>query len=111
MKSAEGFLVGCPECSNDAAYRYGRIGTGRQRYICLICGKQFTPGATRTQWKDKPNCPICGKKMYFYHKSKGYIRFRCSGYPVCRQYLKVKQKELLCFQGDENLGIESFLIQ
>ncbi|MBI5607111.1 MAG: IS1 family transposase [Deltaproteobacteria bacterium] len=50
MKTAEGFLVGCPDCRADALYRYGRIWTGKQRYICLLCGRQFTPGSTR---KDK----------------------------------------------------------
>jgi ssDNA-binding Zn-finger/Zn-ribbon topoisomerase 1 len=54
----------------------------------LVCGRQFTVGATRREWKDKPKCPVCGEIMYYYHKGKGFIRFRCSGYPECRQYLK-----------------------
>ncbi len=90
MKTAEGFLVGCPDCQTDALYRYGRIGTGRQRYICLLCGRQFTPSSTRKEWKDKPTCPVCGKQMHFYQKGKGFIRFRCSGYPDCKQYLKTE---------------------
>ena len=90
MKKAEGFVVGCPDCGNDALYRYGRIWTGRQRYVCLLCGRQFTLGSTRKEWKNKPTCPCCGKQMYFYHKGKDVIRFRCSNYPDCKQYVKIK---------------------
>ncbi|MBI4765790.1 MAG: IS1 family transposase [Deltaproteobacteria bacterium] len=90
MKTAEGFLVGCPNCQTDALYRYGRIWSGRQRYICLLCGRQFTLGSNRKEWKNKPTCPVCGKQMHYYQQGNGFVRFRCSGYPDCKQYVKVK---------------------
>lgn len=98
MKSIEGFLVGCPKCRNDGRHRYGYIGMGKQRLICLLCGRLFFPSVIRKQWKNKPDCPACGKRMYFYQQGKGYFRFRCSDYPSCKQYLKVKQEDPLLFQ-------------
>ena len=109
MKKAEGFLVGCPNCQTDALYRYGKAWTGKQRYVCLLCGKQFTPGSTRKEWKDKPLCPDCGKVMHFYQRGKGFVRFRCSGYPVCKSYLKINIsdniEESTLLSHFENIGI------
>ena len=93
MKPIQGYLVGCPKCRTDALYRYGKAWTGKQRYLCLTCGRQFTIGATRHEWKDKPPCPVCGKGMHFYQKDARFLRFRCSAYPDCRQYLKVEIQE------------------
>jgi DNA-directed RNA polymerase subunit RPC12/RpoP len=111
MKTTEGFVVGCPNCQADALYRYGRIWTGRQRYICLLCGRQFTLGSTRREWKDKPTCPVCGKPMHFYQRGKGFVRFRCSGYPDCKRYVKTKipviNDEVNPFE-KKNLNMENF---
>jgi ssDNA-binding Zn-finger/Zn-ribbon topoisomerase 1 len=40
-------------------------------------------------------CPLCGKKMYVYRKETGFMRYRCSEYPVCGGYLKVYNKDIL----------------
>jgi transposase-like protein len=93
--------VRCVRCHSDAVYKYGKTPNGHQRYICQICGKQFTNGVSRQEPKDRPRCPECGKKMHVYMVRDHYIRFRCSAYPACRTYLKVIREdsdsyELLC---------------
>jgi ssDNA-binding Zn-finger/Zn-ribbon topoisomerase 1 len=54
-----------------------------------MCGRQFTIGASRTEWKDKPLCPVCGRIMHVYKREDTILRFRCSGYPACRIYKKI----------------------
>ncbi len=86
--------VKCPDCNTDALYKYGRIKTGKQRFICIVCGKQFTPDAGRFEAKGKPLCPVCGRPMHLYKIEGEIIRFRCSAYPGCRIYRKFMLKEV-----------------
>ncbi|MFZ5906466.1 MAG: transposase-like zinc-binding domain-containing protein [Nitrospirota bacterium] len=79
----------CPYCTADVTYKYGRIHTGKQRFLCLMCGKQFTIGRKKTEFPDKPLCPACGKIMHVYKREDAVMRFRCSGYPECRMYQKI----------------------
>ena len=82
----------CPRCSADALYSYGRIKNGKQRYLCLVCNRQFVPESTlRTVMKDRPACPLCGAKMHIYRREAEQIRFRCANYPACRGYGKWKK--------------------
>ena len=90
---AEMTKISCPSCEGDAIYRYGRIKTGSQRFKCMVCGTQFTPGAGKAILKGKPLCPDCGKKMNVYKLEGDLIRFRCSGYPDCRTFRKFRMKE------------------
>jgi transposase-like protein len=83
----------CPSCDSEAIYRYGRIKTGKQRFMCLVCRTQFTLGAQKTQVKGKPACPECGKPMNVYRIEGGVIRFRCSAYPGCRTFRKFTMTE------------------
>ncbi len=83
----------CPSCDSDAIYRYGKIKTGRQRFMCLMCRTQFSIGAKKTPVKGKPACPECGKSMNVYRIEGDVIRFRCSGYPGCRTFRKFIMKE------------------
>lgn len=85
--------VQCPSCSADASYKYGRIKTGKQRYMCLMCSSQFTPDGKKSLVKGKPACPECGKPMNVYKLEGDVIRFRCSGYPICKTFKKFKLKE------------------
>ena len=87
--------VECPSCNTDAIYKYGRIKTGIQRYMCLMCGTQFTPNAKKLAVKGKPLCPECGKPMNVYKLEGDVIRFRCSGYPACKTFKKFTLKEEL----------------
>ena len=84
----------CPSCDGDAVYRYGHIKTGGQRFKCILCGTQFTPGAKKSLIKGKPVCPECGKPMNVYKLEGDVIRFRCSGYPFCKTFRKFTLKEV-----------------
>ncbi len=80
--------IRCPACESNIVYRAGRARTGKQRYLCLICGMQFTNGH-RTRVKNRPLCVACGSIMHLYSYELTIIRFRCSRYPDCRTYTKV----------------------
>ncbi|MEJ5227151.1 IS1 family transposase [Thermodesulfovibrio sp.] len=88
MKVLNDISVRCPRCNSEAIYKYGRIKSGKQRYLCLVCKKQFT--TFREQKEDKrPLCRICGSKMYVYMKCNGgVVIYRCSRYPLCKEYKK-----------------------
>ena len=90
MIMAEGLEIKCPTCNSEAVYKYGKTWAGKQRFLCLICGRQFTIGIKRTEVKGKPLCPRCGRLMHLYMRSEEAIRFRCSYYPICKTYKKVK---------------------
>ena len=83
----------CPSCNSEAVYRYGKAGTGKQRFLCIICGKQFTKGSKVSEVKGKPTCQECGKPMHVYKIEGDVIRFRCSGYPDCKHFRKFRMKE------------------
>jgi transposase-like protein len=80
--------VSCPRCASTAVYRDGRVRTGKQRYLCLLCGMQFTSSG-RTRVQQRPSCPVCGSCMHLYKNEQTAIRFRCSQYPICNTYKKV----------------------
>jgi transposase-like protein len=79
--------IKCPFCDSEALYRYGRAHTGNQRYLCNMCGKQFTAHEKRLKLNDKPVCPVCGRIMHLYKREINQIRFRCSAYPECKAYM------------------------
>lgn len=86
------FGIKCPHCQSDAVYRYGTISTGKRRYLCLLCNRQFVNDSS---WKDvdrRPICPNCGKLMHVYMREADYIRFRCSHYPACRTFIKLPKE-------------------
>jgi ssDNA-binding Zn-finger/Zn-ribbon topoisomerase 1 len=85
----------CPVCSSDALYRYGRAKSGKQRLKCILCGRQFVPGFIRHELESRPLCPKCGNAMHLYMHNKRLVRFRCSGYPDCKAYVKIALKEVL----------------
>ncbi|MGC9194692.1 MAG: IS1/IS1595 family N-terminal zinc-binding domain-containing protein [Syntrophobacteraceae bacterium] len=86
----------CPRCDCEALYRYGKTRHGKQRFLCLMCGRQFG-GDSREEIKTRPFCPACGKKMHIYRKTLTEVRFRCSDYPACRTYQKLGlEKSLFC---------------
>jgi transposase-like protein len=94
FKSVKELEIKCPSCSAEALYRYGKAWTGKQRYLCLICGRQFTFGTKRRETKEKPICPECGKPMHLYKREIEVVRFRCSGYPECKTFKRVQIKEV-----------------
>lgn len=86
--------VACPRCGAEAIYRYGRTKSGHKRYLCQVCRRQFTLNAP--VWlnaAERPVCPACGRPMHVYMRERELTRFRCSGYPNCRTFLKRAAKE------------------
>ena len=86
-------LIKCPVCNSEALYKYGKTKTGKQRFQCLICGRQFSHGAKTQEIQGKPFCPSCDRPMHLYKIEGEVIRFRCSGYPVCKTFRKFRIKE------------------
>jgi transposase-like protein len=84
---AEG--LACPDCGSDALYRYGRTHSGKQRYRCILCGRQFVEEGFRVRVDNRPDCPKCQSPMHLYMRGKGVTRFRCADYPSCRTFVKV----------------------
>ncbi|MGM0428068.1 MAG: IS1/IS1595 family N-terminal zinc-binding domain-containing protein [Thermodesulfobacteriota bacterium] len=84
--------ITCPRCQGDAVNKYGRTAGGKQRYICLVCSRQFVKNSLRQQMADRPDCPACGEKMHIYRTQRDLIRYRCSNYPHCRGFAKVESK-------------------
>jgi len=80
--------ISCPACGSEALYKYGKTKVGRQRYLCLICGKQFSSFAKKQEVLGKPLCPECGSTMHLYKIEGELIRFRCSNYPACKTFKK-----------------------
>jgi transposase-like protein len=80
----------CPICESEALYKNGKTETGKQRFLCLLCGRQFSPGARRKEIRNRPDCPNCGSPMHFYKREHLAVRLRCSGYPECRTFLKIQ---------------------
>ena len=89
ISMTESHKIKCSSCDSEAVYRYGRAWTGKQRFKCLICKRQFTSGNMRPELKDRPNCSVCGDQMHIYKREVGLIRFRCSNYPECKTFKKV----------------------
>ncbi|MCJ8500260.1 IS1/IS1595 family N-terminal zinc-binding domain-containing protein [Desulfatitalea alkaliphila] len=83
--------IRCPRCGADALYAYGRIKNGKQRFLCLMCNRQFVPVKKQSSppMAQRPRCPLCGSAMHVYRRQSGRIRFRCAAYPECRGYSKI----------------------
>ena len=84
MRSA----IRCPRCGSDAFNHYGRARNGKQRFKCLVCDRQFVEGSRRRDNAPRPVCPVCGDPVHVYMRYHDAIRYRCSGYPRCRGYVK-----------------------
>jgi DNA-directed RNA polymerase subunit RPC12/RpoP len=82
----------CPACNSDVLYRYGRTASGKKRYLCLICNRQFVENPLRDQVRNRPVCPKCGSPMHIYMREQAHIRFRCANYPECRTFYKLPRE-------------------
>ena len=85
--------VFCPRCRSDAIYRYGKTGSGKKRYLCQVCRRQFSlKRSDLLKDQERPNCPACGRPMHIYMRKRGSIRFRCADYPDCRTFFKLERE-------------------
>lgn len=80
--------ITCPKCGSEAHYRYGRSRQGKQRFLCIVCDRQFVLNPEHVPIANKPLCAACGARMYMYKRDRDIMRFRCSRYPACRTYAK-----------------------
>ncbi len=81
--------IQCPRCGSEAYNSYGHTKNGKQRYICLVCNRQFVNGENGNHHFPRPTCSRCGKSMHVYMRDQNSIRYRCSQYPDCREYKKL----------------------
>jgi len=82
--------IACPKCASHALYRFGHV-SGLQRYLCLMCGRQFIPGHERVFSPPRLTCAACGAGMHLFKKMTDGRVFRCARYPVCHTYLRVEE--------------------
>jgi DNA-directed RNA polymerase subunit RPC12/RpoP len=95
LNDAEAKEVQCPSCGSGAIYKYGKIRSGKQRFYCIMCGRQFTEHDRRSILDNRPVCPECGNIMHIYKRGADFIRFRCSNFLNCKTYSKILiRKEL-----------------
>jgi transposase-like protein len=94
-KSRAGLMrpaIQCPRCGSDAFNNYGHARNGKQRFKCLMCDRQFVEGSRNREKAPRPVCPQCGGPVHVYMRYPDAIRYRCSGYPRCRGYVKVDKE-------------------
>lgn len=104
--------IRCPQCHSEAVNKYGSISGGKQRYICLVCARQFVANPQKKHFINKPRCPKCGKPMHSYMQGPDYIRFRCSDYPRCRTFFKTSEAQFETMQNgmiSAEFSLEIFL--
>jgi len=70
----------------------------RQRQASRDFGASYAENSSvmvqkKQEIQGKPICPECGKPMHLYKIEGEIIRFRCSGYPVCKTFRKFKITE------------------
>ena len=90
--------IACPACSSLALYRFGHV-SGLQRYLCLMCGRQFIPGHERILTLPRPTCATCGAGMHLFKKKSDHTVYRCGHYPLCHNYLRLEER-----QGGDGVG-------
>ena len=75
---SKNFNICCPECFSKSLYKYGKDKTGKQKYQCKTCHRQFTKDSSAKQKLNCPKCPICGAGTYLHHDYEHYSRFKCN---------------------------------
>lgn len=84
--SQQAHIATCPRCGSEALNKYGHLPSGKQRYLCLVCDRQFVWPPAHKPIRNRPLCPVCGNAMHIYVRETNVVRFRCAHYPECRGY-------------------------
>ena len=84
--------IECPRCQSKALYRNGKTYYHQQRYLCLMCGRQFVPGRHRDYQGTRPECPSCGAKTHLFKKKEGKEPKEPGGAVVVVKRLRAKLK-------------------
>lgn len=82
----------CPACHSTVLYRYGKTASGKRRYLCVMCNRQFVRNPSRQGVHRRPCCPNCGVAMHVYMREPDVIRFRCARYPACKTFVKMSKE-------------------
>jgi transposase-like protein len=51
-------MIQCPVCQSTNLKKNGRIHNGKQRYLCKVCGRQFTPEGSKKTISDETKAMI-----------------------------------------------------
>jgi len=75
-------MIKCPRCNSKELYKFGKDRkTGKQKYQCIKCKRQFKigDGYGKEQIKHPwlPKCPKCGKGLDIYKWRRYFKRLRC----------------------------------
>jgi putative transposase len=75
-------MIKCPRCNSKKLYKYGKDPeTGKQKYQCKKCRRQFKPGdkwdGIRKRHPWLPRCPKCNYRMEIFKWRKHFKRLRC----------------------------------
>jgi len=75
-------MIRCPRCNKTVLHKFGKDQkTGKQKYQCLNCKRQFKRGdkaygkIIKHPWL--PNCPKCSRRMEIYKWRRHFKRLRC----------------------------------
>lgn len=75
---SKNFNICCPDCFSKNLYKYGKDKTGKQKYQCKNCQRQFTLNSSTKPKLDYPKCHICGAGTFLHHDYEHYSRFKCN---------------------------------
>jgi predicted RNA-binding Zn-ribbon protein involved in translation (DUF1610 family) len=86
--------IRCPRCGSEAIYRFGNTATGKRRFLCQVCSRQFITdySSDKLNLPERPVCTFCGARMHVYMRDAQKIRFRCSRYPGCRGFSRLDRQ-------------------
>ncbi len=75
-------MIKCPRCNKHRLYKFGKDPkTGKQKYQCLNCKRQFKVGDGYGKQQNKypwmPRCPKCQARMSVYKWRRYFKRLRC----------------------------------
>jgi len=88
------FNICCPDCFSKNLSKYGKDKTGKQKYQCKDCHRQFTTKSSTKQNLNYPKCPVCGAGTFLHHDYEHYSRFKCNS-KKCKNSHVVLKKSVL----------------
>ena len=92
---SKNFNIYYPNCFSKDLYKYGKNKTGKQKYRCKTCHRQFTKDSSAKQKLNFPKCPVCGAGTYLHHDYEHYSRFKCNS-KKCNHIHVILNKSVFC---------------
>ena len=75
---SKNFNICCPDCFSKDLHKYAKNRTGKQKYRCKNCLRQFTLNSNTKPKLNYPKCPICDAGTFLHHDYEHYCRFKCN---------------------------------